>query len=196
MAEYRPDSSAIVYRVDTMTLEATKQFQVPEHIGNIVMDRRRNRLVGTTWGSRRFIEWDPDGRPHRSWDNPCLLLDYQDSQYVAHGAMLCAGVTKLAQPPAAGRACGTYELGGIALIDLTAQKVLHQVPFQQWSTAGHVATRNPFAMTAAGDHLTIHVAPDDGDEGNGTEILTYEATVTPHQRPRRRRRIANPPRTS
>ena len=48
-----------------------------------------------------------------------------------------------------------------------------------WSTAGHVATRNPFKMTATGDHLTMRVAPDNGDEGNGTEILTYEATVAP-----------------
>ncbi len=46
-------------------------------------------------------------------------------------------------------------------------------------------------MTAAADHLTLHVARDDGDEGNGTEIVTYEAAVTPHQRPRGRRWIAN-----
>jgi hypothetical protein len=42
-----------------------------------------------------------------------------------------------------------------------------------------VATRNPFKMTADGGHLTMKVAPDNGEEGNGTEILTYEATVTP-----------------
>ena len=40
-------------------------------------------------------------------------------------------------------------------------------------------TRNPMKMTADGDHLTLRVAPDNGDEGNGTEILTYEATVAP-----------------
>ncbi len=181
VAEYRPRSSTSVYRVDPASFEATQQFQVPDHIGNIVMDRRKNRLVGTTWGSRRFVEWDPRGRQHRSWDNPCLLLDYQDGQYVADGAMMFAGVTSLAPPPTAGVACATYDLGGIALIDITEQKVLHQIPFQQWSTAGRVATHNPFAMTADGDHLTIHVAPDDGDATNGTEILTYQATVTPHQ---------------
>ncbi len=75
----------------------------------------------------------------------------------------------------------TYELGGIALIDISKQTLLRDVPFQQWSTAGHVATRKPFKMTADGNHLTMRVAPDNGDEGNGTEILTYEATVTPTQ---------------
>jgi hypothetical protein len=67
----------------------------------------------------------------------------------------------------------------MAMIDLKTHSVLRDVPFQQFSTAGHVATRNPFKMTADGDHLTMKVAPDNGDEGNGTEILTYEATVTP-----------------
>jgi hypothetical protein len=33
-------------------------------------------------------------------------------------------------------------------------------------------------MTANGNHLTMRVAPDNGEEGNGTEILTYEASVT------------------
>ena len=38
---------------------------------------------------------------------------------------------------------------------------------------------NPFNMTAGGGHLAMKVAPDNGEEVNGTEILTYEATVTP-----------------
>ena len=91
--------------------------------------------------------------------------------------MLCAGVTNLPQTPAAGGTAATYELGGIAMIDLTTQQVTRDIPFQKWSTAGHVATRNPFKMTADGNHLTMRVAPDNGDEGNGTEILTYEATI-------------------
>lgn len=80
---------------------------------------------------------------------------------------------------AAGATTATYELGGMALLDLTKKTTLHEVPFQKWSTAGHVATRNPFKLTADGNHLTMHVAPDDSEEGNGTEIVTYEATVTP-----------------
>lgn len=51
---------------------------------------------------------------------------------------------------------------------------------QQWSTAGHVTTRNPVKLAANGNHLTMWTAPDNGDEGNGTEILTYRATVIPH----------------
>jgi hypothetical protein len=67
----------------------------------------------------------------------------------------------------------------MAMLDLTSHQVTRDVPFQKWSTAGHVATRNPFKMAANGSHLTMKVAPDNGEEGNGTEILTYEATVNP-----------------
>ncbi|GAP57199.1 conserved hypothetical protein [Arthrobacter sp. Hiyo6] len=177
VAQYRPNSSAIVYRVDAASLDVHKQFEVPDHFGGIVMDKQTGHLVGNTWGSRRFAEWDLQGKQLDTWENPNYFVDYQDCQYAANSKMLCAGVTNLPQTPAAGGTASTYELGGMALIDLTSHNVLRDVPFQQWSSAGHVATRNPFKMTADGGELTIRVAPDNGDEGNGTEILTYKATV-------------------
>lgn len=179
VAQYRPNSSSIIYRVDAATLEAHKQFEVPDHFGGIVMDRKTGHLVGNTWGSRRFAEWNLNGQQLSTWQNPNHFIDYQDCQYVADSQALCAGVANLPQNPAAGGTAATYELGGMALLDLTKKTTLHDVPFQKWSTAGHVATRNPFKLTAEGNHLTMHVAPDDAEEGNGTEILTYEATVTP-----------------
>ncbi|MBC7443775.1 MAG: hypothetical protein H7311_14870 [Ramlibacter sp.] len=179
VAQYRPDSSAIIYRVDASTLAVNKQFEVRDHFGGIVMDKQAKRLIGNTWGSRRFVEWDLNGKQLANWQNPNYFIDYQDCQYAEQSKMLCAGITNLPQTPPAGGTAGTYELGGMAMIDLKTHAVLHDVPFQQWSTAGHVATRNPFKMTADGNHLTMQVAPDNGDEGNGTEILTYEATVTP-----------------
>lgn len=179
VAQYRPDSSAIIYRVDAKTLNVHKQFEVKDHFGGIVLDKQTGHLVGNTWGSRRFAEWDLRGRQLSTWQNPNFFVDYQDCQYVPSSKMLCGGVTNLPQTPAAGGAGSTYELGGMAMIDLKSRSVTRDVPFQQWSTAGHAATRNPFKMTVDGDHLTLKVAPDNGDEGNGTEILTYEATVTP-----------------
>jgi hypothetical protein len=179
VAQYRPNSSAIIYRVDAATLDVQKQFEVKDHFGGIVMDRQTGRLVGNTWGSRRFAEWDLQGKELSTWENPNYFVDYQDCQYVPSSKMLCAGITNLPQTPAAGDTGATYELGGMAMIDLKSHSVSRDVPFQKWSTAGHVATRNPFKMTANGNHLTMKVAPDSGDEGNGTEILTYEAAVPP-----------------
>ncbi|GAB3556930.1 DUF6454 family protein [Arthrobacter alkaliphilus] len=179
VAEYRPNSSAIIYRVDANTLDVHKQFEVKDHFGGIVMDKQTGHLVGNTWGSRRFAEWDLQGKQLSTWENPNYFIDYQDCQYVPNSQMLCGGVTNLPQTPAAGGTGATYELGGMAMMSLKSHSVIRDVPFQHWSTAGHVATRNPFKMTAEGNHLTLKVAPDNGDEGNGTEILTYEATVTP-----------------
>lgn len=178
VAQYRPNSSAIVYRVDAKSLAVHKQFEVKDHFGGIVLDKTTGHLVGNTWGSRRFAEWNLKGIQLKTWDNPNFFIDYQDCEYVPNSKMLCSGVTNLPQTPTAGGAAATYELGGVALIDLRTQQVTRDIPFQKWSTAGHVATRNPFKMTADGNHLTMRVAPDNGEEGNGTEILTYEASVT------------------
>jgi Family of unknown function (DUF6454) len=179
VAQYRPDSSAIIYRVDASTLAVHKQFEVRDHFGGIVMDQRTGHLVGNTWGSRRFAEWNLRGKQLKTWQNPNFFIDYQDCQYVPNSRMLCGGVTNLPQTPTAGGAAATYELGGVAMTDLTTQQVTRDIPFQKWSTAGHAATRNPFKMTAEGNRLTMRVAPDNGDEGDGTEILTYEATANP-----------------
>ncbi|MCB5273502.1 hypothetical protein BJG92_01024 [Arthrobacter sp. SO5] len=179
VAQYRPNSSAIIYRVDAATLDVHKQFEAKDHFGGIVMDKQTGHLVGNTWGSRRFAEWDLLGKQLATWENPNFFIDYQDCQYVPNSKMLCGGITNLPQTPAAGGTGAAYELGGMAMIDLKSHGVTREIPFQQWSTAGHVATRNPFKMTADGDHLTLKVAPDNGEEGNGTEIITYEATVAP-----------------
>lgn len=178
VAQYRPNSSAIIYRVDAKNLDVHKQFEVKDHFGGIVLDKTTGHLVGNTWGSRRFAEWNLKGTQLKTWENPNFFVDYQDCQYVPNAKMLCAGVTNLPQTPTAGGTAATYELGGVALIDLKTQQVTRDIPFQKWSTGGHVATRNPFKMTADGNHLTMRVAPDNGEEGNGTEILTYEASVT------------------
>jgi hypothetical protein len=40
-----------------------------------------------------------------------------------------------------------------------------------------VVTRNPFAVTADDAGLWLHVAPDDGDDIAGTELLSYLAAT-------------------
>ena len=179
VAQYRPNSSAIIYRVNAKTLAVTKQFEVKDHIGGIVLDQTSGHLVGNTWGSRRFYDWTLQGKQVHTWDNPSFFTDYQDCQYVPSAKMICGGITNLPQTPAAGGPSATYELGGLTMIDLRSHNILREVPFQKWSTAGHVMTRNPVKMSASGNQLTLWAAPDNGDEGNGTELFTFQAHVTP-----------------
>ena len=174
VAQYRPNSSAIIYKVNARTLEVSKQFDVPDHIGGIVWDPTSHRLVGNNWGSRRFYSWTLDGAQTDTWLNPNHFVDDQDCQYVETAKMLCGGVTGLPQAPGA---TDSYELGGLSLTDLRTHQILHEVPFQKWSTAGHVMTRNPVKLAATGNTIDLWAAPDNGDEGNGTELLHFRTTV-------------------
>jgi len=179
VAQYRPDSSAIVDSVNAKSLTVHKQFQVDDHIGGIVRDETTGHLIGNNWGSRRFYEWTSKGKQIRAWDNDSFFTDYQDCQYVASAKMICGGITNLAQTPSAGGDNATYELGGLTMMDLRSHDILRDVPFQKWSAAGHVMTRNPVKVAANGNQLTLWAAPDNGDEANGTELFTYKATVSP-----------------
>lgn len=178
VAEYRPDSEAIVYRVDADTLEPTEVFTVEDHLGGVVRDQVTGRLVGQSWGSRRFYEWTTTGKQRGRWLNDSHFVDYQDCEYVASRKALCSGIAGL---PAQPGATTPYELGGFALIDLRSRTIMHEVPTQLWSTAGHVVTRNPTDIDVEGDRLTLWAARDDFGEGNDTEILTYEAEPLPLQ---------------
>ena len=177
VAQYRPNSTAEIDHVDLRTLAVTRLFTVNDHIGGIVYDPTTGRLVGNNWGSRTFYEWTRTGRSLGTWRNPENLVDFQDCQYVPSGKMACGGITGLPQTPAAGGAAATYELGGVALIDLHRRTVVNEFPFQQWSAAGHVMTRNPLKFAADGRALTMWAAPDNGEETAGTEIYTWQATV-------------------
>ena len=57
VAEYRPDSRSIVYRVDPETMTASEVFRVADHIGAIVHNTDDGTLRGVSWGSRRFYRW-------------------------------------------------------------------------------------------------------------------------------------------
>ncbi|WP_200210405.1 DUF6454 family protein [Micromonospora coerulea] len=172
VAEYRPNSQAIVYRLDPQTYQVTEAFRVADHIGGVVRDRVSGEMHGVSWGSRTEYSWTPNGHQLSKQANPDHLVDYQDCDYSGWGKQICSGVTGL--PRSDG---GSYELGGLALLDLRDNRILHEIPFPKFSTAGHVVTRNPVALEVAGDKLRLFAAPDDGEEVAGTELLVYEAPL-------------------
>lgn len=173
VAEYRPNSRAIVYRVNPKSHQVTEQFRVRDHVGGVVRDRRTGKVHGVSWGSRTQYEWTPAGKQLAAEANPSHLLDYQDCDYVSRGKQLCGGVTGL--PTATG---GSYELGGLALLDLKDNRILHEIPFPAFSAAGHSVTRNPVALEVDGKKLRLFTAPDDAEERAGTELLIYESTIS------------------
>jgi hypothetical protein len=173
VAEYRPDSHAIVYRVDPATMKATEVFRFADHLGAIVHDTDDNSLHAVSWGSRRFYRWALDAKGHvedaglpsaMARLNPSHYVDYQDCHYAGGHLMLCGGVTELRF--SSGQA--GFRLGGLELVDLVEGRPVHQLPVLQWTESGRVMTENPFWLepTAAGlrgffmpedDRSTIYV---------------------------------------
>lgn len=172
-AEYRPNSRAIVYKINPKSYRVTEEFRVRDHVGGVVRDRRTGLVHGVSWGSRTLYEWTASGKQLAAEANRSHLLDYQDCDYVSRGKQLCGGVTGLRTPTG-----GNFELGGLALLDLKDDnRILHEIPFPSYSAAGHSATRNPVALEVDGGKLRLFTAPDDGEETAGTELLVYESPI-------------------
>ena len=176
VAEYRPNSRSIVYRVDPETMKAVEVFRYPDHIGAIVHDPVGRTLHGVSWGSRRFYRWTlgRDGRvtnaaapPARLRTlNPSHYVDYQDCKYVGGHRMLCSGVTELRQA----RSSPPFRLGGLDLIDLRTGRPLHQVPVLLWTPGGLDMTHNPSWFEPAGTGLRAYFIPED----NASTLYVYE----------------------
>jgi hypothetical protein len=79
--------------------------------------------------------------------------------------MLCGGITQY----------GTFQLGGIALVDTETLAPVWEVPITTLSPAGNVVTRNPIDVDVVNGRLRVYLAPDD----NATTVFTYEAQPQP-----------------
>jgi len=176
-AEYRPDSQAIIYKVDTHTTQIKEVFRWKDHIGGIARNTATNTLHGISWGSRRFYQWplDKEGQVRQPLPapaeiailNPSFYIDYQDNQYLGGQEMLYTGLNAYKRPGG-----NTFALGGIDIVDLSKSQPVHQVPLQLWSPAsGAVMTQNPsFFELTEGGKVRGYFMPDD----NESTIFVYE----------------------
>jgi hypothetical protein len=175
VAEYRPNSKSIVYKVDPMTMKAEESFRVQDHIGGLVRDGQNGKLVGNSWGSRKFYEWSQSGQQLLVKENLSHFVDYQDGHYVGEGKMILSGISEFPNP--ADQNSKPYELGGLALIDIKTLYTLHEVPISEFSPQGHVITRNPVFLENAGHEIRLYAVPDD-DNGS---LLVYETSNLRHE---------------
>ena len=175
VAEYRPNSRSLVYKVDPQTLAAAVALRFPDHLGGVVRNTDDGTLHGVSWGSRRFYKWalDPAGAiTNAAADpssirtlNPSHYVDYQDCKYAGRGAMLCGGISEL-RPGGA----SVLRLGGLDLIDLADGRPLHQVPVPLWTPGGLPMTRNPVWIEPAAAGLRAYFLPDD----DASTLYVYE----------------------
>lgn len=167
VAEYRPDSHSLVYRVDPDTLATELVFEFPDHLGAIIHDRDAEQLVAASWGSRRFYRWRSN---MQSWSDPHMqrnaahYVDLQDCQSLPASQMLCAGLAGIR-----GRNGEVTVIGGLELIDLNTLTAIHQLPVVETASSGALLTRNPIYLSPAGTDLLLFAAPED----NQSRLYTY-----------------------
>jgi hypothetical protein len=157
VAEYRPDSRSIVYRVDPATMTASEAFRVADHIGAIVHNTDDDTLHGISWGSRRFYRWTIGGESRGITLNTSHYIDYQDCKYAGSRRMLCTGVTEMRQAPDA----APFRLGGIDLVSLEDGRPLHQLPVALWTRSGLDMTHNPVWIEPRDAGLRAYFMPED-----------------------------------
>jgi hypothetical protein len=179
VAEYRPNSRSIVYRVDPETMKAEEMFRFADHIGGVVHNTDDKSLHGVSWGSRRFYRWslDESGKPTNANESPEKLralntshyLDYQDCKYAGKSRMLCTGVTEMRLTPEA----APFRLGGLDLVNLTDGRPIFQTPVLLWTAAGMDMTHNPVWMEASDAGIRGYFMPED----DKSTLFIYEAEV-------------------
>lgn len=176
VAEYRPNSRSIIYRVDPAGLEAIEVFRFNDHIGGIVHNTESHTLHGVSWGSRRFYTWKLD-----QWIGSSSLsevpeyemklngnhyIDYQDCHYIGDQYMLCSGLNKYSIPNVE-----RIAFGGLELVDLGLQVAIHQVPVVCWVKPDLVMSNNPFFSEVHGNHIRFYFVPEDDE----SRLYTYDA---------------------
>ena len=179
VAEYRPNSRAIVYRVDPTTMKAEEVFRYGDHVGGIVHNTDDNTLHGVTWGSRRFYRWalDAQGKVTNANVPPAELrklnrehyIDYQDCKYVGRREMLCSGLNFYTPKKDGPR----YALGGLEIVDLAQNQAIYQVPFEQWTESGLPMTYNPMWIEPTTGGLRAYFMPED----EKSTVYVYEVDV-------------------
>ena len=177
VAEYRPNSSSVIYKVDMDDFSVNQVFQVQDHIGGIVHDTDAELLHGVSWGARRFYTWTLDGtlseQEQTSYStegfvlNPSHYIDYQDCEYVDENLAICSGLASYYKE-------GTrLSLGGLELIDLKENRPIHQVPFPYWTESGIPMTQNPVFLQVVESTIRLYAMPED----NKSTVYIYETSV-------------------
>ena len=180
VAEYRPDSRSLIYRIDPVSLTSEKIFVFSDHIGAVACDTINQKLIGVSWGSRYYYSWEmefsgtfrnltkdhPIRNPKYSRkENGSFYIDYQDCHIVGDHFMLCGGlkIYTIAE-------LGRIAFGGLELIDLNTFTPVHQIPIMLYPRPGLVMTNNPFYFEKNSDWLRFYFIPED----NESEMYIYD----------------------
>lgn len=185
LAQYRPNTTATIARIDPLTLEQTRLFRTADHNGGIVHDTITNDLVTLNWGGRNATTWSLNNYPHgftqlpgfttpeTAVPDPSYFIDYQDCKFLGHHELpsfLLQQSSSRNNPIANTKRplmlCGgvatisTYNLGGLALVDTQTMLPVWEVPISLTSDLGTPLTQNPVDVAVVDGKLRVYCLPD------------------------------------
>ncbi|KAJ5913103.1 hypothetical protein N7504_001986 [Penicillium tannophilum] len=196
LAQYRPNTTATIVRIDPLTLQKEALFRTHDHNGGIVHDTITDDIVTLNWGGRNATTWSMKDYPQgfaplpafteakSSVPDPSFFVDYQDCKFLGHHVLPSAMSARFGgwNPTRAIMFCGgvatiessssSFNLGGIALVDLQTMLPLWEVPISLTSDLGTSMTQNPIDIAVVDGKLRIYCLPD---QHNST-LYVYEAT--------------------
>ncbi|OJJ48952.1 hypothetical protein ASPZODRAFT_61126 [Penicilliopsis zonata CBS 506.65] len=197
LAQYRPNSTATIVRLDPLTLEVQRLFAVDDHNGGVVHDTIADTLVTLNWNARNATTWSfkdyPSSfaplplftPPEIDLQNPSFFVDYQDCKFIGHH-VLPSQLALARNNPYGGQLrplmfCSgvatitsgdsSYPLGGLALVDLETATPLWEVPIGILSDLGVSIAENPVDVSVVDGKLRVYFIPD---QHNST-LYVYEA---------------------
>ncbi|KAL1970760.1 hypothetical protein VTN77DRAFT_2594 [Rasamsonia byssochlamydoides] len=200
IAQYRPNSTATIARIDPLTLEQTRLFRANDHNGGIVHDTITDSLVTLNWGARNATTWSLKDYPRGftplpgftsaelDVPNPSFYVDYQDCKFLGHHAVPTTLIKTQTSSHSSNSndndkstrpimLCGgvatiaNFNLGGLALVDLETMLPLWEVPIALTSDLGVSLTENPVDAAVVDGKLRLYFLPD---QHNST-LYVYEA---------------------
>lgn len=155
VAEYRPDSTTALFRIDLAAESAELVGRIDDHIGALASPRTDGTTTAMTWGSRRVLTLDAEGAVIDRSPNPSHWIDIQDLQRLDDHRLLCSGVAYLIDGKR------FVALGGIGIWDEAAGSWAHELPLAITVVSGAILTTNPVWAELQAGAVLLHAAPDD-----------------------------------
>ncbi|MBL4888332.1 MAG: hypothetical protein JKZ03_07825 [Flavobacteriaceae bacterium] len=171
VAEYRPNSQSIIYKINPENLSVKEMFRFKDHIGGLSYNIKDQTLHGINWGSKRMYTWKANDQTINPEQTKIKLkssyyIDYQDCHYVPNHFMLCGGVNKYKVGD-----MGEIALGGLELINLRNYTTVHQIPVPLWVKPNLVMTNNPFFFKIREASINFYFIPED----DNSTLYIYQA---------------------
>jgi hypothetical protein len=112
VAEYKPNSTALLEEIDKRTLAVKRKFVVSDHVGCVAING--DTLVAGNWGSRRFYVLNFQGKQLQVLENP-EANQYQDIKF-AGGMLVASGIFN-------------HKSGAVDWLSWPSLKLVHRIPF-------------------------------------------------------------------